>query len=114
MATVVKRPQDLETSALEQSERRSESRRSARSVRCMPNAVLRPGQTVFVVNINSRAALVESDARLRPGALTELQLAMRGQRTSIKGQLDRCHVSGLEPLRYRGVLVFEERLEFEE
>jgi hypothetical protein len=96
------------------SERRSERRRTARSLLCVPDAVLRPGQTVVLVNINSRAALVESDARLRPGAHTELQLAMQGRRTNIRGRLDRCQVSALEPLRYRGLLVFEERFEFEE
>ena len=95
-------------------ERRTERRRSARSVLCLSDAVLRPGQTVLLVNINSRAALVESDARLRPGAHTELQVAMKGRRTSIKGHLDRCHVSALEPLRYRGLLIFEERLDLEE
>ena len=96
------------------SERRSEYRRSAHSVLCMPDAVLRPGQAVVLVNINSRAALVESDARLRPGAHTELQVAMHGRRTSIRGRLDRCHVSTLDPLRYRGVLVFEDRLQLED
>jgi hypothetical protein len=95
-------------------ERRSERRRSAGSVLCVPDAVLRPGQAVILVNINSRAALVESEVRLRPGAHTELQLAMQGRRTSIKGQLDRCHVCALEPLRYRGVLVFAERFELED
>lgn len=95
-------------------ERRSERRRNAPSVSCHPDAVLRPGQAVILVNINSRAALVESDARLRPGAQTELQLAMQGRRTSIKGKLDRCHVSALEPLRYRGVLLFDDRLQFED
>ena len=94
-------------------ERRRELRRSARSVLCLSDAVLRPGQTVLLVNITSRAALVESDARLRPGAHTELQLAMQGRRTVIKGRLDRCHVSTLDPLRYRGVLMFEQRLDFE-
>ena len=94
-------------------ERRHEARRTAGTLRCLPNAVLRPGQAVVLVNITSRAALVESDARLRPGAQTELQLAMRDRRTNIRGRLDRCHVSALEPLRYRGVLVFEERFDFE-
>lgn len=92
-------------------ERRTEERRTAGGVRCQPDAVLRPGQPVVVLNINSRAALVESDVRLRPGALTELQLAIGGGRTSIRGTLDRCHVSALEPLRYRGLLVFEQRFE---
>ena len=91
-------------------ERRSERRRNAPSVLCRPDAVLRPGQPVMLVNINSRAALVESDVRLRPGATTELQLANGGGRLSIKGSLDRCHVSALEPLRYRGLLAFEQPL----
>ena len=92
-------------------ERRSEPRRSAGSARCKPDAVLRPGQPVMLINISSRAALVESDARLRPGRITELQLALEAGRASIRGRLDRCHVAALEPLRYRGVLVFEDRLE---
>ena len=95
-------------------ERRSETRRSAGSVRCRPDAVLRPGQPVMLLNINSRAALVESDARLRPGAVTELQLGLHGGRASIRGRLDRCYVAALEPLRYRGLLVFETRLELAE
>ena len=93
-------------------ERRTEERHTACRVRCRPDAVLRPGQPVVVLNINSRAALVESDLRLRPGALTELQLATDGGRASIRGTLDRCHVSALDPLRYRGLLVFERRFEF--
>jgi hypothetical protein len=95
-------------------ERRSERRRSASSAGCRADAVLRPGLAVVLLNINSRAALVESTARLRPGALTELQLAIRDSRTSIKGQLDRCHVVALEPLRYRGLLMFERRLELDD
>lgn len=46
--------------------------------------------------------------------MTELQLANGGGRMSIKGRLDRCHVSALEPLRYRGLLVFEQRLTWPE
>jgi hypothetical protein len=95
-------------------DRRTERRRTAGGVRCRADAVLRPGQPVVVLNINSRAALVESEARLRPGALTELQLAGSGGRTSVRGRLDRCHVSALEPLRYRGLLVFEQPLQLEE
>ena len=92
------------------SERRAEQRLSARALRWREDAVLRPGQPVVVLNITSRAALVESDARLRPGAHTELQLVSGGQRTSIGGRLDRCHVAALEPLRYRALLIFDHRL----
>lgn len=91
-------------------ERRLEQRVPADRLRWRANAVLRPGQPVVLLNLNSRAALMESDARLRPGAHTELHLLGRGERTTIRGHLDRCHVAALEPLRYRGVLIFERRL----
>lgn len=65
----------------------------------------------MLVNINSRAALVESDSRLRPGAHTEMQLAGSGTRASISGRLDRCYVAALEPIRYRGVVVFDRSLD---
>lgn len=68
----------------------------------------------MLLNINSRAAMVESHARLRPGAMTELQLTRAGGRTSIRGRLDRCHISAVEPLRYRGLLMFEQPLELED
>lgn len=109
------------------SDRRAEQRVAAERLRWRATAVLRPGQPVVLLNINSRAALVESGARLRPGAHTELQLlggpstqsspqadsaSLRagGDRTTIRGHLDRCHVAALEPLRYRGVLIFDHRL----
>lgn len=108
-------------------DRRAEQRVAGERMRWRANAVLRPGQPVVLLNINSRAALVESYARLRPGAHTELQLlpggpsaqssqqadsaSLRaGGRTTIRGHLDRCHVAALEPLRYRGVLIFDNRL----
>ena len=112
------------------SDRRAEQRVAGERLRWRANAVLRPGQPVVLLNINSRAALVESDARLRPGAHTELQLlggpstqsspqadsaSLRaGGRTTIRGHLDRCHVAALEPLRYRGVLIFDQRLELDD
>jgi hypothetical protein len=73
--------------------------------------VIRPGQIVTVINICSRAALIESSSRLRPGAQTELQAMRSGLRVAVKARLDRCHVVALEPIRYRGVLMFEQRVE---
>lgn len=92
-------------------ERRREHRHSGGGSCWCAEAVLRPGQPVTLLNISSRAALVESAARLRPGAQTELQLARAGRRTGVRGRLDRCHVASLEPIRYRGVLIFDERVE---
>jgi hypothetical protein len=94
-------------------ERRRERRRPGAGPRWQPAAVIRPGQPVTLLNISSRAALVESEGRLRPGARTELQLGALGARTSIGGHLERCYVAALEPMRYRGVLIFDDRLEIE-
>ena len=95
-------------------DRRRERRHDGSGRHWQADAVIRPGQAVRVLNISTRAALVESDSRLRPGAHTELQLRAPGcDRVSVRARLDRCHVATLEPLRYRGVLVFDERLDLE-
>ena len=96
--------------AIDLTERRRE-RRCPGGGRWRSHAVLRPGQPVTLLNISSHAALVESEARLRPGARTEVQLAGSTARTSIAGRLDRCYVAALGPIRYRGVLVFDQRID---
>lgn len=92
-------------------ERRREQRVSGAGTRWQSRALLRPGQLVTIINMTSKAALVESEARLRPGALTELQLVAGTKRACIKGRLDRCCVTALDPLRYRGVVMFETTLD---
>jgi hypothetical protein len=92
-------------------ERRGERRCPGAGLRWRSQAVIRPGQSVTVINMCSRGALVESAARLRPGAHTEMQLIGAGVRVSVKGRLDRCHVAALQPIRYRGVLIFEQRVD---
>jgi hypothetical protein len=77
----------------------------------VPERRAAPGVTVTLINISTCGALFESAARLRPGLRTELQLAGGGQRRTVRGRLDRCHVAALDPLCYRGVMVFEELLE---
>ena len=92
-------------------ERRRERRTAGAGPHWQAQAILRPGQPVTLLNISSRAALVESAARLRPGAHTEMRLAGADVPASIGGRLDRCYVAALEPIRYRGVLVFDERVD---
>lgn len=89
-------------------ERRGDRRLAPAATSWKPAAVLRPGQAVVVLNISRCGALVESGARLRPGARTELQLANATARRTIPGRLERCHVAGLDPLRYRGAVVFDQ------
>ena len=95
-------------------ERRREGRCAGASTPWKEQVVLRPGQPAILVNISSRAALVEAGCRLRPGAQTELQLGKAGARINVRGRLERCYVAALEPIRYRGLLVFEGRLELVE
>ena len=64
-----------------------------------------------VERLMTTRGLGESEARLRPGAHTEMQVAAGGARASIKGRLDRCYVAALEPIRYRGVIVFEQSID---
>jgi hypothetical protein len=100
--------------AIDLIERRRECRCPGGGSRWRSHALLRPGQSVTLLNISSRAALVESAARLRPGAHTEVQLAGSQVRTFIGGRLDRCYVAALEPIRYRGVLLFDQRVDVDE
>ena len=97
--------------AIDLIERRRECRCPGGGGRWRPHAVIRPGQPVTLLNISSRAALVESTARLRPGAQTEVHLAGSHARICIAGRLDRCYVAALEPIRYRGVLLFDQRVD---
>lgn len=92
-------------------ERRHERRIAGGGPRYGAVAVLRPGQAVVLVNISRRAALVESGSRLRPGLHTELQICGTDARTRVFGRIDRCQVVRLDPLRYRGVIVFDESVD---
>lgn len=94
--------------ALDVSERRGERRLAGGGPRFGAGAVLRPGQEVVLVNISSHAALIESGTRLRPGAHTELQLSGGAMRACVRGRIERCKVVRLEPLRYHGVVVFDD------
>ena len=95
-------------------ERRRDHRIEPAQTAWQPDAVLRPGQSVRLLNICRCGALVESGTRLRPGARTELQLAGLNARHAIRGRLERCYVAVLDPLRYRGVIVFDESVDLSE
>jgi hypothetical protein len=95
-------------------ERRRECRCQGGGTRWRTLAILRPGQPVTILNFSSQAALVESVSRLRPGARTEMQLAGPDRRVSVAGRLGRCYVAALEPIRYRGVMLFDKRVDLSE
>lgn len=74
-------------------------------------ALLRPGLEVRVINVSCGGALIESGNRMHPGTRTELQLSGR-IRQAVRGRIDRCRVTELDPIRYEGAIVFDQRLEW--
>jgi hypothetical protein len=74
-------------------------------------ALIRPGQTVIVIDVSPRGALVEARTQLRPGSLVEVQLEDEERRTSVGARVVRCDVTGISPDRgttYRAGLAFIE------
>jgi hypothetical protein len=94
-------------------ERRRASRVAPEQTPWLTLALLRPGQEVHVVNVGAGGALIESASRMNPGTRTELQLS-GAARQSISGRIERCTVTGLDPVRYQGAIVFEQQLAWHE
>ena len=65
----------------------------------------------MVVNVSCGGALIQSGNRMNPGTRTELQLAGDARRT-IRGRIDRCCITQLDPVRYEGAIVFDDALEW--
>lgn len=63
-----------------------------------------------LLNVSRGGALVESGARMLPGARTELQLS-GVKRQTIRGRIARCRVARIDPVRYEGAIVFDDALE---
>lgn len=91
-------------------ERRATIRLRPADTSWRPDALLRPGQEVLVIDLSCGGALLESPSRMSPGARAELQLIGDARRL-VRGRIDRCHVVRLDPLCYRGAMVFEHPLE---
>ena len=73
-----------------------------------PDAILRPGLPIRIVNIGPYGALVECATRLRPGRRAELQLITAAERKQvIAGRIERCQIVDLRPLNFRGAIAFE-------
>jgi hypothetical protein len=89
-------------------ERRAAPRRSPAATIWLPQALLRPGLEVRVLNLSTGGALVHTGSRLRPGGATELQLFSDRRRRAIRATIGRCRVARLEPLVYEAALCFDE------
>lgn len=104
-------PGSLSLSLGAASDRRSEPRLSAEILGLDEEAKLSMGVHVRVVNVSSGGALLELQEWIRPGTRSELRLSKpkldgETERLSAHGQIARCWVQSLSPLRYRVALVF--------
>lgn len=93
------------------SDRRSQPRLSAEILGLDEDARLSLGVHVRVLNVSSGGALLESQEWIRPGTKSELRLSkpvrdQDAERLAAQGQIVRCWVHRLSPLRYRAALVF--------
>ena len=92
-------------------DRRRCERHLSASTGWQANAVVRPGQDVILVNIGCYGVLVESSGRLRPGLRTEIHLSGPTAKNAVRGRIDRSEVAGLDPIRYRTAIAFDEAIE---
>lgn len=93
-------------------DRRSEPRLSAEILGLEGDASLSQGIYVRVLNVSSGGALVELNEWIRPGTRSVLRLSRTPDGTAsperllARGQIARCWVDRLAPLRYRAAMVF--------
>lgn len=74
--------------------------------------LLRPGQEVRVDAHSPDAMRVKSATRLKPGTRTDLQLL--DQRRILRGEIERCQITRLDPLCYEAIFVFHQSVEMPE
>lgn len=74
---------------------------------------LLPGRIARIIDLCPGGALIETECRLLPGTLVELQLGDPITRHRVRGRILRCQVAVLDRergIRYQGALAFEEQL----
>lgn len=93
-------------------DRRSQPRLSAEVLGLDVDATLSQGVYVRVLNVSTGGALVELHEWIRPGTRSSLKLSRpvddgaQADRMVANGQIVRCWVDRLAPLRYRAAMVF--------
>lgn len=93
-------------------DRRSQARLSAEVLGLEVDATLSQGVYVRVLNVSTGGALVELHEWIRPGTRSALKLSRpaadgdQADRMVANGQIARCWVDRLAPLRYRAAMVF--------
>jgi hypothetical protein len=90
-------------------ERRQHARRSPDGDETLSQMRLRTGPALVVVDVSDGGALVEGEARLRPGTHVEVHVVTRDGRTLVRGRITRACVFTLTAasVRYRAGLAFD-------
>jgi hypothetical protein len=72
-------------------------------------ARVRPGHVVAVIDVSAGGVSIEISQRLLPGAAVDLQFDTPHRRTSLRGRVLRCVVTGLCPtaVSYRAAIAFD-------
>jgi hypothetical protein len=96
-------------------DRRAQARLSAEVLGLDVDATLSQGIYVRVLNVSTGGALVELHEWIRPGTRSALKLSRPVEdgapvdRMMARGQIARCWVDRLAPLRYRAAIVFSDQ-----
>jgi hypothetical protein len=93
-------------------ERRQSRRRETFDEHGVASARVRPGRDVALVNVSAQGALIETEHRLLPGSLIELQLSAGARSATVRARVLRCSVARLRPssISYRGAVGFDRDL----
>lgn len=88
-------------------ERRASVRCAPATTLWAPNATLRPGHDITIVNLTTSGLLVRTRVRVLPGKRVDLQLTGEGKRHSAAGRVLRCRVAGLSPVCYEAAIAVD-------
>ena len=106
---VLQRDRAVVGTVIERPERRQFRRVSLAGTADVVAGRIRPGVVVRVLDLSRGGGLIESGARLLPGANVDLQLESADARATIRARVVRCFVGSVSPARivFRGALEFD-------
>lgn len=91
-------------------ERRHTTRRTPSPDEALSRVRLRLGPELIVVNISEAGVLVDSPARLNPGARVDLHVVGRDGRVLVRSRVLRAWICALaaDRIRYRAAVMFDQ------
>ncbi len=90
-------------------------RRAERALSSITSVRIRPAHEAKLLELSERSALVEAALSLAPERVVVLELRVRQRLVEVRGRVVRGYVAGIGSdgeVRYRGMLSFDERLDF--